>query len=108
MMRITLGYPDQEAELALLAGGNPRARLYNIKPVVSIERFIEIQSAVDSIHCAEPLLHYVQHLIQSTRNPGLFPVLFPVDSLASVSTRPSRSGAIELVGSTLGGLATTN
>ena len=72
MMRITLGYPDQEAELALLAGGNPRARLYEIKPVVSIERFIEIQRAVDKIHCSEPLLYYVQHLIQATRNPGLF------------------------------------
>jgi len=72
MMRISLGYPDQEAELALLAGGNPRARLYDVKPVVSIERFIEIQSTVDKIHCSEPLLHYVQHLIQATRNPGMF------------------------------------
>ena len=72
MMRLSLGYPDQEAELALLAGGNPRTRLYNVKPVVSIERFIEIQNAVDRVHCSEPLLHYVLQLIHATRNPGLF------------------------------------
>ncbi len=72
MMRITLGYPDQAAERALLAGGNPRARLHEIEPAVSVERFIEIQAVVDNIHCSESLLHYVQHLIQATRNPGLF------------------------------------
>lgn len=72
MMRLSLGYPDPEAELALLAGGNPRTRLYNVKPAVSIDRFIEIQNTVDRVHCSEPLLQYVQQLIQATRNPGIF------------------------------------
>ncbi len=72
MMKISLGYPDQQAERALLSGGNPRDLMHRLQPVVSIERFIEIQSAVDNIHCSEPLLNYVQQLIQATRNPGLF------------------------------------
>ena len=72
MMKISLGYPDQEAERALLSGGNPREMMHQIKPVFSLERFIEIQSTVDHIHCSEPLLNYVQRLIQATRNPGLF------------------------------------
>ena len=72
MMKISLGYPNQEAERALLSGGNPRERLYRMQPVVSMDRFVAIQSAVDSIHCSDPLLHYVQQLIETTRNPGLF------------------------------------
>ena len=40
--------------------------------MISIERFLAIQAVVDNVHCSEPLLDYVQHLIQATRNPGLF------------------------------------
>ncbi|MDH3219625.1 MAG: MoxR family ATPase [Gammaproteobacteria bacterium] len=72
MMKITLGYPDQAAERALLSGENPRDLLQRMRPVLSVDRFIAIQTKVDDIHCAEPLLDYVQRLIQATRNPGLF------------------------------------
>ena len=72
MMKISLGYPDHEAERALLSGENPRDLLHRISPEVGVERFVEIQAAVDDIHCSEALLHYVQMLIQETRNPGLF------------------------------------
>lgn len=72
MMKIKLGYPDADAERALLAGGNPREKLGEISATTSPEQFIEIQQAVDKIHCSQTLLHYVQDLIQATRNPGLF------------------------------------
>ena len=93
MMKISLGYPDQAAERALLSGGNPREMMYQMEPVVSIGRFIEIQSAVDHVHCSEPLLNYVQHLIQATRNPGLFVYgLSPRAGLAVIQA--SRSWAL--------------
>jgi len=72
MMKISLGYPDQAAERALLSGDNPRDMMHRLQPVVSIDRFVAMQAAVDNIHCSEPLLSYVQKLIDSTRNPGLF------------------------------------
>lgn len=72
MMKIQLGYPDAEAEMALLSAGNPRDRLPQISASFGIERFIEIQQAVENIHCSEPLLQYVHNLIQATRNPALF------------------------------------
>jgi MoxR-like ATPase len=72
MMKLSLGYPDQQAERALLSGENPRELMRQTQPVISIDRFITIQRAVDKIHCSEPLLDYVQRLIQATRNPGLF------------------------------------
>ena len=72
MMKIKLGYPDTDAERALLAGDNPRERLEEISATTSLEQFIEIQQAASDIHCSQPLLHYVQDLIQATRNSGLF------------------------------------
>ncbi|MFT7556301.1 MAG: MoxR-like ATPase, partial [Planctomycetota bacterium] len=72
MMKIELGYPDAKAERALLSGGNPRDKMQQIKPAISIDRFLQIQATVDDIHCSEALLNYVQTLIQATRNPGLF------------------------------------
>jgi len=72
MMKIKLGYPDTDAEHALLAGDNPRDRLGEISATTSLEQFIEIQQAASHIYCSQPLLHYVQDLIQATRNPGLF------------------------------------
>jgi len=72
MMKISLGYPDQAAERALLSGDNPRDLMHRLQPAVGIDRFNAIQTAVDSIHCSDPLLNYVQLLIQATRNPGLF------------------------------------
>jgi MoxR-like ATPase len=72
MMKISLGYPDRNAERALLSGDNPREMMHRLQPVVSIDRFVAMQTAVDTIHCSEPLLNYVQQLIEATRNPGLF------------------------------------
>ena len=72
MMKISLGYPDRNAERALLSGDNPREMMHRLQPAVSLDRFIAMQTAVDTIHCSEPLLNYVQQLIEATRNPGLF------------------------------------
>ena len=72
MMKIQLGYPDSEAELALLSAGNPRDKLPQISASFGIEQILEIQQAVEDIHCSAPLLQYVHNLILTTRNPGLF------------------------------------
>jgi MoxR-like ATPase len=72
MMKLSLGYPDQKAERALLSGGNPREMMQQLRAEISIDRFLAIQAVVDNIHCSESLLDYVQQLIQATRNSGLF------------------------------------
>lgn len=72
MMKIKLGYPDAEAESVLLAGGNPRDKMHQVRPVIDIDRLLEIQQLANNVHCSQPLLHYVQELIQATRDPGLF------------------------------------
>ena len=90
MMKIKLGYPDTDAERALLAGGNPREKLHQVSAAIGIERFIQIQRTAGNIHCSQPLLNYVQDLIQATRNPGLFVYgLSPRAGLAVVGSSKS-------------------
>ncbi len=84
MMKISLGYPDQAAERALLSGDNPRDLMHRLQPVVGVERFLAMQAAVDTIHCSEALLNYVQGLIQATRNPGLF--VYGISPRAALAT----------------------
>lgn len=71
-MRLKLGYPNPEAEHALLSGSNPRDLLSQVSAVITQNRLLELQHRVDGIHCSEALLHYVQKLIQETRDSGLF------------------------------------
>ena len=92
-MKVSLGYPDTEAERALLAGRNPRELMHRLEPVISIERFLEIQTAVDTLHCSDPLLRYVQQLIHATRNPGLF--VYGISPRAALATiHASRAWAL--------------
>lgn len=72
LMRITLGYPDPDAERELLRGGDQRARLASLDPVLDLARLAAIQAAVDAVKVSEPLLEYVQRLVGHTRLGGAF------------------------------------
>ncbi len=72
MMRIELGYPDQEAEMNLYLGASARELIHSIKPVMSSDLVREIQSVCQKIHVSEPLVKYVQTLINATRQSHLF------------------------------------
>lgn len=72
LMRITLGYPDPDAERELLRGGDQRARLTSLDPVLDLARLGAIQAAVDAVKVSEPLLEYVQRLVGHTRLGGAF------------------------------------
>ena len=83
LMRITLGYPDPDAERELLRGGDQRARLATLDPVLDLPRLQAIQAAVDAVKVSEPLLEYVQRLVGHTRLGGAFAFgLSPRGSLA--------------------------
>ncbi|MCK6407158.1 MAG: AAA family ATPase [Rhodocyclaceae bacterium] len=68
LMRIELGYPDRDAERALLSGGNPRERLASIAPALDASDIAPLQVAAAAIHAAPPLIDYVQALVAATRH----------------------------------------
>jgi len=66
-MRIELGYPDRDAERALLSGTDRRDLLATLEPCMTPAELMEVQAGVQRIHVAPALLDYVQALVEHTR-----------------------------------------
>jgi MoxR-like ATPase len=67
LMRIELGYPDRDAERALLQGADRRDMIGHVGACLSPTELSELQSRVKDIHVAPPLLDYIQSLVEHTR-----------------------------------------
>jgi MoxR-like ATPase len=72
LMRISLGYPDRSAERQLLAGNDRRDMVLNLLGTLTPIELDWLQRRVLEIHAAEPLLNYVQDLIDATRSGRWF------------------------------------
>ncbi len=72
LMCITLGYPDQASERALLAGRDRREAIEHLPSVMSSAELLTAQQAVLAVHASEALLDYLQALIAATRSGRWF------------------------------------
>ena len=72
LMCITLGYPDQASERALLAGQDRREAIRSLSAVMTPEQLITAQLAVQQVHASDTLLDYLQALIAATRSGRWF------------------------------------
>src|SRR5260221_5386693 len=85
MMRIELGYPDRDAERALLSGTDRRDLLATLDPCMSPAELMELQAGVQKIHVSPALLDYVQAIVEHTRrSPDYLAGLSPRAALALV------------------------
>ena len=85
LMRIELGYPDHDAERALLAGVDRRDLLATLEPCMSPAQPGELQEEAQAGHAAPALLDYVQALVEHTsRAPEFAAGLSPRAALALV------------------------
>jgi len=73
-MRIRMGYPDEEAERQLLAGGKRRQSINDIEPCLSAESVLALQAEVEEVHVSDALLDYLQQVLKFTRNSQRFEV----------------------------------
>ncbi|MGB3681627.1 MAG: MoxR family ATPase [Rubrobacteraceae bacterium] len=65
MVRMEVGYPDEEAEMSLLKlGRDPSA---DLEPVMSLEEFVEMRRCVWEVHASEAVLRYVVSVTSATR-----------------------------------------
>ncbi len=65
MIKMDLGYPDEESEMDLLKlARDPAAEL---EPVVGLEEFDELRHLVEEIHASEAVLRYVVSVTSATR-----------------------------------------
>ncbi len=72
LMRIELGYPDAQAERALLEGEDRRELLARLPACLTPAQLHEAQARVAGIHAAPPLLDYMQDLLTFSRQSSLF------------------------------------
>ena len=72
LMRISLGYPAPEVERNLLAGGDLRSQVRNLKAVISSEGLIKLTRMVDKVRATDELIDYVQRLLDATRSDDRF------------------------------------
>ncbi|MFA7382751.1 MAG: MoxR family ATPase [Desulfurivibrionaceae bacterium] len=83
LLRIELGYPEAEAERALLAGRDRRELLAELKPVLSPAQLVQAQGQARAVTVSPALLDYVQALLEySRRSPRFLTGLSPRAGLA--------------------------
>jgi MoxR-like ATPase len=66
LMRLSLGYPGEEAELSLMRGTS-RANPDELKPVLEGEQMAWLGEAAERVTFADPVYEYVLRLAQRTR-----------------------------------------
>ena len=72
LLRIRLGFPEHQAERALLRGEDRRDLLAALAPVLTPAEFVEQQRAAKAVHVSDALLDYLQALVAASRNDGRF------------------------------------
>ncbi|NNE38441.1 MAG: MoxR family ATPase [Gammaproteobacteria bacterium] len=78
MMRLHLGYPDNNAERELLKGRDRREMLSEIQAVISPDELIALQRQAPDVIVSDAILDYLQDLLEFSRvtpdfNGGLSP-----------------------------------
>jgi len=82
-MRVELGYPDRDAERALLQGVDRRDMTASLEARLGPGELLALQAAVRQVHVAPALVDYVQALVEYTRrSPDYVNGLSPRAALA--------------------------
>ncbi len=82
-MRIELGYPDRDAERALLQGVERRDMIATLEPCLNPGELVELQGLVKRVHIAPALFDYIQAIVEHTRrSPEFVTGLSPRAALA--------------------------
>ena len=72
LMRISLGYPDREAERALLKGDDRRTLMNTMGTAMSLDAFLTLHQQTGRIFVSDKLVDYILTLAAATRHSGLF------------------------------------
>lgn len=67
LLRLTLGYPGEAAERALLGGVDRRDLIAQTQPLLDAAAVLALRQAVGGIHASAPLIDYVQALLTRSR-----------------------------------------
>jgi len=72
LMRLSLGYPAQAAERALLLGDARRDLLPRLEPILEHAELAHLQAQVPKVRASDALVDYVLRLVEATRSQPQF------------------------------------
>jgi MoxR-like ATPase len=67
MVRVSLGYPDAQAESEMLAAHAERDRVLELDPVAEVGELLAAQAAVAEVHGSDALRRYIVAILDATR-----------------------------------------
>ena len=83
LMRLELGYPNEENERELITGEDRRMMLEDVEPVATPDVLQKLQQLGAKMHMSDPLIDYIQALVRQTReSPEIEIGLSPRGALA--------------------------
>jgi len=83
LMRIELGYPNEESERELITGEDRRELLQRTEAVLGPDIILQLQAVIRDVHLSDPLVDYIQALVRFTReSPDIETGLSPRGSQA--------------------------
>jgi len=86
LMRLELGYPNEENERELITGEDRRSMLEDVEAIATPDILLKLQKAAAGMHMSEPLVDYIQALVRQTReSPDIDIGLSPRGALALVA-----------------------
>lgn len=68
LMRLSMGYPGPEEELALLRSGGAEPELERLQPVLTGAEILELQNKVTEVHVSDDLLRYLLEVVERSRS----------------------------------------
>ncbi len=68
LLRLTIGYPDQDAERRILMESSEFDRLLDqVEPVLTLEQLLLLQAQVDQVHVEPSLVDFLMEVVRMTR-----------------------------------------
>ena len=68
LLRIRLGYPEQQEEIAILERFREKDPLRELEPVATPEQIVELQEARKRIRVSRPVKEYITSIVSATRH----------------------------------------
>ncbi|WP_163654748.1 MoxR family ATPase [Listeria sp. PSOL-1] len=97
LLKIKMGYPTRQEELALLKGTEPINRLENLQPAVSLSELVHLKTQSRKVLVSDEVKNYIVALVEATRNHpdivlgisprGTLSILHAAQSFALISGR---------------------
>ncbi|MDR2842452.1 MAG: MoxR family ATPase, partial [Spirochaetaceae bacterium] len=67
MLRLSLGYPDRDAEISMLTENPSQTILTSLQPVISTADFAGLQKAADAVFCHPEVKAAIADIVRETR-----------------------------------------